>query len=188
MSDLLSPRLSGLQSCLAELAAHRTRLASTRQAAGVEAQAQALARAPRSGSDTDGVHAAAETVNELGRTVGALTRAIDRSSRNGTLLVPWDAAGRGRPELGFWQPALDPHAPQLEGLRRIADSCRIEGRQLPGLVNIIQQQHGLQLSQNHVTQRVVGATRTVDRVLTARGGPGAADFSPTWVYSAAVTS
>jgi len=167
VEQLLSPRLAGLQASLAEVASYRSRLASVTQAEHVEAQARSLGDLLHLHRGPEPVRLAAESVDRLGPTVGAFTRAIDRSSRNGTLLIPWDAAGR-RSEGGFWQPALDPEAPPLRGIRAAAGNCRCEARSLPGLVSILQQEHGFQLERDRVAQLTAGATRTVDRVAAAR--------------------
>lgn len=169
--QLLSPRLAGLQASLAEVASYRSRLASVTQAEHVEMQAHSLGDLLHLHRGPEPVRLAAESVDRLGPTVAAFTRAIDRSSRNGTLLVPWDCAGR-RSECGFWQPALDPEAPPLQGIRAAGANCRSEARLLPGLVSILQQEHGFQLDRDRVAQLTAGATRTVDRVVAARTGGG----------------
>lgn len=164
---LLAPRLAGLQASLAEVASYRGRLASATQAQYVEMQARSLGDLLHLHRGPEPVRLAPESVDRLGPTVGAFTRAIDRSSGNGALLVPWDAAGR-RSEGGFWQPALDPEAPPLRGIRAAATDCRSEARSLPGLVSILQQEHGFSLDRDRVAHLTAGAVNTIDRVVAAR--------------------
>lgn len=169
--ELLSPRLVRLQVSLAEVATYRGRLASVDQAEGVELQARSIGDLLHPHAGEEGVRLAAESVDRLGPTVGAFTRAIERSSRNGSLLVPFDLAGRSA-NTGFWQPSLDPEAVPLRGIRVAAAGCFSEARLLPGIVSIVQQEHGLQLMRDHTAQLAAGAARTVDRVVAARTSSG----------------
>lgn len=157
---------SDLQGELAELAAHRTRVVSITQATGVAVQAQSLANVhPFQGQDR--AIQACEAAKQLGPTVGALTRAVERSSRSGVLLVPWDTAGRSI-EQGFWQPALDPESPQLVDIRTSAAACRDVARLLPGLVSVMRQEHGFLLADDRLSQLIASAAHTVDRTVAAR--------------------
>lgn len=160
-------QLSDVQGELAELAAHRTRVASITQAAGVAVQAQSLANVLHPFQGQDRAIQASEAAKQLEPTVAALTRAVERSSRSGVLLVPWDTAGRSI-EQGFWQPALDPESPQLASIRKTAAACRDAARLLPGLASIMRQEHGFLLADDRLSQLIASAAHTVDRTVAAR--------------------